>query len=244
METLTLLIPDSKGGASGLLSENEHATKAADPQIRPYLSQVDRYWGDQPFTSGPVYVGALIFFLFVLGCFIVHTPLKWALLVVTILTVMLSWGKNMMWFTDWFIDYFPMYNRFRTVSSILVVAEFCMPLLAVLALKKIFDDPSILKREKWSFYLSGGIVGGIALLAALFPGLFDDFLKDYELEAIQQPGYGELFAGIAEARRAIFTADAWRSFVIVALGFVALWLLREKKLGSTVSLINMRLSIS
>lgn len=161
METLTLLIPDSKGGASGLLSENEHATKAADPQIRPYLSQVDRYWGDQPFTSGPVYVGALIFFLFVLGCFIVHTPLKWALLVVTILTVMLSWGKNMMWFTDWFIDYFPMYNRFRTVSSILVVAEFCMPLLAVLALKKIFDDPSILKREKWSFYLSGGIVGGL-----------------------------------------------------------------------------------
>ena len=237
METLTLLIPDSKGGASGLLSENEHATKAADPQIRPYLSQVDRYWGDQPFTSGPVYVGALIFFLFVLGCFIVHTPLKWALLVVTILTVMLSWGKNMMWFTDWFIDYFPMYNRFRTVSSILVVAEFCMPLLAVLALKKIFDDPSILKREKWSFYLSGGIVGGIALLAALFPGLFDDFLKDYELEAIQQPGYGELFAGIAEARRAIFTADAWRSFVIVALGFVALWLLREKKLGSTVVMV-------
>jgi len=237
METLTLLIPDSKGGASGLLSENEHATKAADPQIRPYLSQVDRYWGDQPFTSGPVYVGALIFFLFVLGCFIVRTPLKWALLVVTILTVMLSWGKNMMWFTDWFIDYFPMYNRFRTVSSILVVAEFCMPLLAVLALKKIFDDPSILKREKWSFYLSGGIVGGIALLAALFPGLFDDFLKDYELEAIQQPGYGELFAGIAEARRAIFTADAWRSFVIVALGFVALWLLREKKLGSTVAMV-------
>ena len=237
METLTLLIPDSKGGASGLLSENEHATKAADPQIRPYLSQVDRYWGDQPFTSGPVYVGALIFFLFVLGCFIVRTPLKWALLVVTILTVMLSWGKNMMWFTDWFIDYFPMYNRFRTVSSILVVAEFCMPLLAVLALKKIFDDPSILKREKWSFYLSGGIVGGIALLAALFPGLFDDFLKDYELEAIQQPGYGELFAGIAEARRAIFTADAWRSFVIVALGFVALWLLREKKLGSTVVMV-------
>ncbi len=237
METLTLLIPDSKGGASGLLSENENATKAADPQIRPYLSQVDRYWGDQPFTSGPVYVGALIFFLFVLGCFIVRTPLKWALLVVTILTVMLSWGKNMMWFTDWFIDYFPMYNRFRTVSSILVVAEFCMPLLAVLALKKIFDDPSILKREKWWFYLSGGIVGGIALLAALFPGLFDDFLKDYELEAIQQPGYGELFAGIAEARRAIFTADAWRSFVIVALGFVALWLLREKKLGSTVAMV-------
>ena len=117
METLTLLIPDSKGGASGLLSENEHATQAAYHQNRTFMSQVDRYWGDQPFTSGPVYVGALIFFLFVLGCFIVHTPLKWALLVVTILTVMLSWGKNMMWFTDWFIDYFPMYNRFRNVST-------------------------------------------------------------------------------------------------------------------------------
>ena len=237
METLTLLIPDSKGGASGLLSENERAVQAADPQIRPYLSQVDCYWGDQPFTAGPVYVGALVFFLFVLGCFIVRTPLKWALLAVTVLTVMLSWGKNMMRLTDWFIDYFPMYNRFRTVSSILVVAEFCMPLLAVLALKKIFEDPSVLKREKVSFYISGGIVGGIALLAALVPGLFDSFLKDYELEAVQQPGYGELFAGIAEARKAIFTADAWRSFFIVALGFVALWMWREKKLSATVTMV-------
>ena len=237
METLTLLIPDSKGGASGPLSENERAVQAANPQIRPYLSQVDCYWGDQPFTAGPVYVGALVFFLFVLGCFIVRTPLKWALLAVTVLTVMLSWGKNMMWLTDWFIDYFPMYNRFRTVSSILVVAEFCMPLLAVLALKKIFEDPSVLKREKVSFYISGGIVGGIALLAALVPGLFDSFLKDYELEAVQQPGYGELFAGIAEARKAIFTADAWRSFFIVALGFVALWMWREKKLSATVTMV-------
>lgn len=237
METLTLLIPDSKGGASGPLAENERAVKAADPQLRPYLSQVDRYWGDQPFTAGPVYVGALIFFLFVLGCFIVRTPLKWALLVVTILTIMLSWGKNMMWLTDWFIDYFPMYNRFRTVSSILVVAEFCMPLLAVLALKKIFDDPSILSREKRWFYLSGGIVAGIALLAALAPGLFDTFLKDYEREAAGQPGYAELFAGIAEARKAVFTADAWRSFIIVALGFAVLWLLRQKKLNPTVAMI-------
>ena len=237
METLTLLIPDSKGGASGPLAENERAVKAADPQLRPYLSQVDRYWGDQSFTAGPVYVGALIFFLFVLGCFIVRTPLKWALLVVTILTIMLSWGKNMMWLTDWFIDYFPMYNRFRTVSSILVVAEFCIPLLAVLALKKIFDDPSILSREKRWFYLSGGIVAGIALLAALFPTLFDTFLKDYELEAAGQPGYAELFAGIAEARQAVFTADAWRSFIIVALGFAVLWLLCRKKLTPTVAMI-------
>lgn len=237
METLTLLIPDSKGGASGPLSESERAVKAANPEIRPYLSQIDRYWGDQPFTSGPVYVGALVFFLFVLGCFIVRTPLKWALLAVTVLTVMLSWGKNMMWLTDWFIDYFPMYNRFRTVSSILVVAEFCMPLLAVLALKKIFDDPSVLTREKRWFYLSGGIVGGIALLAALVPGLFDTFLKEYELEVAGQPGYAELFAGVAEARKAIFTADAWRSFVIVALGFAVLWMLNKKKLSSTVAVV-------
>ena len=237
METLTLLIPDSKGGASGPLSESERAVKAANPEIRPYLSQLDRYWGDQPFTSGPVYVGALIFFLFVLGCFIVRTPLKWALLVVTVLTIMLSWGKNMMWLTDWFIDYFPMYNRFRTVSSILVVAEFCMPLLAVLALKKIFDDPSILSREKRWFYLSGGIVAGIALLAALAPGLFDTFLKDYEREAAGQPGYAELFAGVAEARKAIFTADAWRSFIIVVLGFAVLRLLNRKKVSATVAMV-------
>ncbi len=236
METLTLLIPDSKGGATGALAESQAAVNAADAQIRPYLSQVDRYWGDQPFTSGPVYVGALICFLFVLGCFIVKGPVKWALLAVTILTVMLSWGKNMMWLTDWFIDYFPMYNKFRTVSSILVVAEFCMPLLAVLALKRIFDDPEILKRKSRWFYASGAIVGGIALLAAVAPSIFDSFLKEYEMDAVSQDptGYGVLFAGIAEARKAIFVADAWRSFMIVVLGFVALWFLREKKLSPSI----------
>ncbi len=237
-ETLTLLIPNSKGGASAPLSQNKKAVEAASPQVRPYLNQIGQYWGDQPFTSGPVYVGALIVFLFVLGCFIVRTPMKWALLGVTIFTVMLSWGKNMMWFTDFFIDYFPMYNKFRTVSSILVVAEFCMPVLAVLALKKIFTDPSILKQERRWFYLSGGIVGGIALLAAIAPGLFGSFLSDMESAMIAEtPEYSSIFLGAAEARKALFVADAWRSFLIVAIGFVALWCLSEKKLSAKVVII-------
>ncbi len=237
-ETLTLLIPNSKGGASVPLSASEKAVKAASPQVRPYLSQIGQYWGDQPGTSGPVYVGALIVFLFVLGCFIVRTPMKWALLVVTILTVMLSWGKNMMWLTDWFIDYFPMYNKFRTVSSFLVVAEFCMPVLAVLALKEIFTDSALLKREKRWFFLSGGVVGGIALLAAIAPGLFGSFLSEYEMASVAENSlYSSIYSGAAEARKALFVADAWRSFFIVAIGFILLWCWSAKKLNMTTVIV-------
>ncbi len=228
-ETLTLLIPNSKGGASGVLTDGDRPVVAPVPGDPSQGTYVNQYWGDQPGTAGPVYVGALILFLFVLGCFIVRTPLKWALLAVTLLTIMLSWGKNMMWLTDWFIDYFPMYNKFRTVSSILVVAEFCMPLLAVLALKEIFADPALLKREKRWFYLSGGVVGGIVLLAAIAPGIFDNFISDAESQSY--PNAQLALAQVIEVRKSLFVADAWRSFFIVALGFATLWCLSEKKLS-------------
>ena len=133
-ETWTLLIPNTKGGASVPLSHNEKAMKKARPEYQQLYQQIGQYWGDQPGTSGPVYVGAFVMALFILGLFIVKGPMKWALLAGTIFSIMLSWGKNFMPLTDFFIDYVPMYNKFRTVSSILVVAEFTIPLLAMLAL--------------------------------------------------------------------------------------------------------------
>ena len=139
-ETWTLLVPNTKGGASVPLAENKEAMKKADPTYMGIYQQLGQYWGNQPMTAGPVYVGAFVLMLFVLGLFIVKGPLKWALLVATILSILLSWGRNFMPFTDFFIDYVPMYAKFRTVASILVVAEFTIPLLAMLALKQLFQS--------------------------------------------------------------------------------------------------------
>ncbi|MEA3480189.1 MAG: hypothetical protein U9R60_18540, partial [Bacteroidota bacterium] len=146
-ETMTLLVPDFMGGASyGQLSERSKVYKALidngsrETDAKRFIKQqFPLYWGDQPFTSGPVYVGAIIFFLFIFGLFVIKGKLKWWLLTVTILSIMLSWGKNMMWFTDFFLDYLPGYNKFRAVSMTLVMAELAMPFLGILALSKVFD---------------------------------------------------------------------------------------------------------
>ena len=157
-ETLTLLVPDAKGGASVPLSQSETAMKKADPQIQSMIPQLydafPQYFGTQPGTSGPVYVGAFVLFLFVLGLFLVKGPMKWALLAATVLSVLLAWGHNFMGFTDFFLDYIPMYAKFRTVASILVIAEFTIPLLAALTLKRIIDEPDLLGRKMKFAYIS------------------------------------------------------------------------------------------
>ena len=139
-ETWTLLVPNAKGGASAPLSENKTAMQKANPEFMQVYEQLGQYWGEQPMTAGPVYVGAFVLMLFILGLFIVKGPMKWALLAATILSIMLSWGRNFMGFTDFFIDYVPMYAKFRTVASILVIAEFTIPLLAMLALKEVMGN--------------------------------------------------------------------------------------------------------
>lgn len=220
METMSLLIPNIKGGASGALSSHEKAVEAASSSVRPYLSQVNSYWGDQPGTSGPVYVGAIICMLFVMGCITIKSPMKWALIAATILSILLSWGKNFMPLTDWFIDYFPMYNKFRTVSSILVVAEFCIPVLAIMALKQFVESPD--KKQLKAMFIATGITGGIALLAFIAPGLFGSFTSYYENDMIAQNGrLAALFNDIAEARQAVLSADALRTLLyIVAVALV------------------------
>ena len=221
-ETWTLLVPNTKGGASMPLSQCEKAMEKAQNDFVPIYQQLGQYWGEQPGTSGPVYVGAFVMFLFILGLFIVKGPVKWALLAATILSILLSWGKNFMGFTDFFLDYVPMYAKFRTVASILVIAEFTIPLLAMLALKKLLDEPEQMKSRMKYVGISFLLTGGVAMLFSLMPSMFfDSFISSSEMRAIQtlpaeyiQP----LVANLTEMRQAVFTADSLRSFYIILVG--------------------------
>lgn len=233
-ETWTLLVPNAKGGASVPLAANAEAMKKADPNFMQIYQQLGQYWGDQPGTSGPVYVGAFVLMLFILGLFIVKGPIKWALLAATILSILLSWGHNFMPFTNFFLDYIPMYSKFRTVASILVIAEFTIPLLAMMALKKIVDEPDLLTKKAKFVYISFGLTGGIALLFALMPTLFfSDFISSQEMEAfksIPAEYLSPLESNLRSIRESIFTADCWRSFWIIVIGTLLLFLYKFKKL--------------
>lgn len=239
-ETFSLLVPNVKGGASVPLAANEKAMEKANPMYNSIYSQIGQYWGEQPGTSGPVYVGAFVMFLFVLGLFIVKGPMKWALLSATVLSVLLSWGKNFMGFTDFFLDYIPMYDKFRAVSSILVIAEFTIPLLAVLALKEVMARPQLVKEQARSFYISLGLTGGIALLFALAPGFFfPSYVSSMEMQALQgipADQLAPLLANLEEIRQSIFTSDAWRSFFVIMIGTAVLWLYGMGKLKAKVTL--------
>lgn len=240
-ETFSLLVPNVKGGASVPLSKNETAMEKADPTYTQYglYNQIMQYWGEQPGTSGPVYVGAFVMFLFVLGLFILKGPMKWALLGATVLSVLLSWGKNFMPFTDFFLDYIPMYDKFRAVSSILVIAEFTIPLLAMLTLKKIVDHPQVLKEKLKYAYISFGLTGGLALLFAIMPRLFfPSYVSTAEMgmfqRALPPEHVAPLLKSLEEMRVAIFTADAWRTFAFIAVGFLILLFYKAGKLKTPV----------
>ena len=254
-ETWTLLVPNTKGGASQPLAMNKTAMEHADNNYIGIYQQLGQYWGEQPGTQGPVYVGAFVLFLFVLGLFIVKGPMKWALLAATVLSIMLSWGKNFMGFTDLFIDYMPMYAKFRTVASILVIAEFTIPLLAMMALREWIEaspspsqggdvgmqksasgnKTSLRSREQGvGLLIAFGLTGGICLLFALMPGLFfSSFVSTSEMQAMSQlpsEHLQPLIANLTEMRKAMFTSDAWRSFFIIVIGVGCLLLYRARKL--------------
>jgi hypothetical protein len=227
-ETFTLMIPNFKGGESQAIGDNQKALADVNPEMRQYVGQsTDQYWGDQPFTSGPVYIGALICFLFVLGMLILKDNLKWYLLTATILAIMLSWGKNLMGLTNFFMDYLPGYNKFRAVSMTLVIAEFTMPLIAILGVREVVLNPNILKEKRNSFYIALAATAGLCLLFYIMPTTFQDFYKDGEYESvsaqIKKSGAAaeqiqQFMSGMETARISIFKADALRSFLFIVLG--------------------------
>ena len=223
-ETWSLMIPNVKGGATGYIGNDNKALDKCDPRFRSTIAQQNAYWGDQPGTSGPVYVGAIVCFLFILGLFVVEGKYKWILLAATVLSVLLSWGKNFMGFTDFFLDYIPGYNKFRAVSMTLVIAEVCMPLLAFLALAEIFKNPDTLKQNRRYVYISLGITGGLCLLFYIMPQTFFSFLSRSEAVQFQQlqsesdGAIYKLFADeLAKVRVAIFRADTIRSFFFITI---------------------------
>ena len=246
-------------GKSELVQTGEAARQASDGLDRDYItmekanpmysglySQLTQYFGDQPMTSGPVYVGAFVLFLFLLGCFIVKGPLKWALIGATFFSIVLSWGKNFMPLTDFFIDYVPMYNKFRAVSSILVIAEFTIPLLAIFALKKILEEPAILRRYLKPLCACLLLTAGVALWYAV-PGTPSPsvYVPAQEMQMLQQAatqGYlpsAELPAildNLSEMRAALVSGDALRSFMIVVIGFLLLGLYAMGKLRRSFTL--------
>ncbi|MDR2285977.1 MAG: YfhO family protein [Prevotellaceae bacterium] len=258
-ETFTLLIPNVKGGESEYMGNDEKTAKKIVSLVQnssrinnqtknAVVQQVynsNSYWADLPFTSGPVYVGAFIVFLFVLGIFIVRGWFKWVLLISTIMSIVLSWGHNFMWLTNLFLDYFPYYNKFRAVSSILVVAELSIPILAILALKEIVENPSVLKQKMRilntkqyisAFYTSLASTGGLVLLFIIAPTVFFSFFSQQELHMFDEAAKNSQISVLASqmmeimqsVRISIFRDDAWRSLIIIVIGVVFILLYSNK----------------
>lgn len=232
-ETLTLLIPSIKGGASQPFERDSETVKALrQNNAGQYVQGIMKYWGNQPSTSGPVYIGSIIFLLFIMGLVLIKGPYKWWLLVATIISVMLAWGKNFMFLTNLFFDFFPGYNKFRAVTMILVIAEFCMPLLAILALDRILKQdvkkPELVK----AFKVGLGITGGILLLFLLFPGLAGSFISPNE---VQFPDW--LKASLVTDRKEMLRLDAVRSLLFISATAVIIYLSYTKKLRYSYAII-------
>ena len=241
-ETWSLLIPNAKGGASAYIGKQNPALEKADSRFKESIAQSNAYWGDQPGTSGPVYVGAIVVFLFVLGALTVKGNLKWALLIATLLSILLSWGKNFMGFTNFFLDYIPGYDKFRAVSMTLVIAEVTMPLLGFLGLAELVKNPDSFQKNIKKFYIALGITAGICLLFYIAPKVFFSFLSQGEAEqfaAMSKGKDGALYAQFAsqleDVRVAIFRKDALRSLLFIILAAVPLFLYGKGKLKGQIA---------
>lgn len=237
-ETMTFLIPNFMGGASGYnvgekseLYKNMVRLGVPRSSAKGFCSGAPTYWGDKAFTSGPVYMGALICFLFVLGLIVVGGPYKWALLIATFFSVLLAWGKNFMPMTELFYNWFPMYNKFRAVESILIVAEFTMPILGILALQKIVSGE--VKNPQKSILIAGGITAGICLIFALFGGSMCEFTSAYDNQWKGQVG-DDIYRMIVDQRASMMQADAWRSFAFVAAGVIVMIVYAKGKMKAGI----------
>jgi hypothetical protein len=240
METMTLLIPDFYGGSSqGALSETSNTYKALkannidDNQAQKIIKTLPLYWGTQPGVAGPVYIGAIVMFLFIFGLFVVENKYKWWLLAATILSILLAWGKNFMPFTDFFMHYVPGYNKFRAVSMTLVIAEFCIPLLGILGLQQVFSGQTDKKKLLKSLYYSLGIAGGISLFFAVLGSSIFDFVSPAD-EQYKSYFPDWLMTALRADRAALLSADAFRSLAFIVLAGAAIWAMISQKIKKPV----------
>lgn len=235
-ETYTILVPGAYGGGSG-----EKVDTDSEFYKNFRQKQAPLYWGDQPFTSGPVYFGAIIVFLFVLGLFVVKGADRWWLLIATILAILMSWGKNLMGFNEFLFNNLPLYNKFRTPSMSLVIANVCMVFMAILALKNIFDkeNPTDQKKLNLGLYVSTGVTAGIILLMMLCSGSMS-FSGASDTQMASQ--YGNQWQYIQDIlvkdRKALFMSDSWRSLAFIVLSAAALWLYINQKIKKSGIIIG------
>ena len=233
-ESFNMLIPNFKGGVSNgeVFDKNSETVQWLKSQGYPNAEQTAKssfsaYWGGQPFTAGPVYMGAVVMFLFVLGLFLTRGTLRWWMMALGVITLLLSWGGHAMWFTRLFSEYIPLYSKFRTVSMILVIFQILFPLMGMVAVQQLLDGHFDRKRALKSLYWAGGITAGFCLLMALIPSLAGSFLSGPERGAgIPQ----ELISALQADRKGLLSADAFRSFCFVLLTVVVLWLWVSKKM--------------
>ncbi len=224
------------GGTSEALPANSNTFKAllkagASPQeAKQIAQQVPMYWGNQPIVAAPAYIGASIVFLAVLALFLIRGKLKWWLVAGFLLSLLLSWGKNFPILTNFFIDYVPLYNKFRAVSSIQVLLELITPVLAIVGLQKLFFSTITLEQKQKALLWATGIVGGLALVFILLGGLLLDFTSPYDEYFIEQLGISFIDA-VREDRASLLTSDAIRSLVLILLSAGVIWLFLKKKLS-------------
>ena len=252
LESFNLFIPRFMGGGSSEpLPDNPKSMKAvmqlgASPQeANQILNQVPMYWGDQPIVAAPAYIGAIIVFLAILALFLIKGKLKWWLVAGIILSLLLSWGKNFSILTDYFIEYIPLYNKFRAVSSIQVLLELLVPILAVLGLQQFFFNSSITSEKKKKILLyASGISAGIAVVFILFKSILFDFSSPYDSYFIKDLG-PDFVDAMKEDRMSLFTNDAIRSLVLVVLSAGVLWFFLKAKLkqGTAIALFALLILI-
>lgn len=242
-ESWSFVFPSANGPGSGYIGSDKEfsTTKAIKPEVKGFIQEramasqqsqgrdgfmVNRYWGNQPFTSGPTYMGALIVFLFVLSFVYVKDRLKWAILIASVLVILLGWGRNLMGFTEFFIDNFPGYNKFRSVSMILTMLELMMPFMAVLFIKELMENREEIRADKKKFLIAGGSVFGLLLLVTMVPTAFISFLSAEDVAAFardQNLLIGDLKKQLVDYRVEVFRADAWRSLGFIAAGFAVIY---------------------
>lgn len=255
-ELFTFMVPNVKGGATikpeagsnvpkDFSERTDGAIQKLDYESQDYLKQLQwqnglfrEYFGNQPMTNGPVYVGVFLLYLAIIGCFLWKGPMKWCIIIVTVLSVLLALGHNFAWLSHLFIDWFPLYGRFRTVSSILVIAEFTLPLLAMMALAKIIAEPDFLKRYKTVMIATGGIMALLCLLLVAFPSMLGEGFSSVERQAIdennlyQDPALAAILNAVKADRLAMVRADALRSLLFLGFGMLFLWMYGKRTIRS------------
>jgi hypothetical protein len=258
-ECFTFLIPNAYGGgSSSVVGDDSKVVKALTEkgvdaaQAKGFAQQMPSYWGNKPFTEGSPYFGAIVCFLFVLGLLIVKSRLKWWLLGASVLSILLSFGSNFPLLSDFFFNYFPLYNKFRALDSILSIAEICFPILAFMAVHEVIiatDKSAIFKKVLIAFYITGGLV----LVMLILPTLFLSFKTNEHLEFINSlsqafqgdTAFANTVAGaLIEDRISLEKADALRSLIFIVLAFGVLWALVKKKVNVTVASVALLLLVT